>query len=206
MEIRLRKASFQTLMQRSYAQIAKVHSGEWAGRIITGCRIVSQSLIQLIPAFIGVVVQLAAAMFALHVILPQSTSVIAAALVLMALCAAALRNRLVYCHKEIVRNDAIDKVLIGLDFFDASINRIAAWVIGTRNMQKALLFALLQPNLKDAQNAGNFTDVLAYSEEAKTLPFGDVWEEYCNQCGAPVDGTWFATVKAYEEEVLVKRV
>ncbi|MBQ1216913.1 MAG: L-rhamnose isomerase, partial [Clostridia bacterium] len=72
--------------------------------------------------------------------------------------------------KEIVRNDATEKVLIGLDFFDASINRIAAWVIGTRNMQKALLFALLQPNLKDAQNAGNFTDVLAYSEEAKTLP------------------------------------
>ena len=106
MEIRLRKASFQTLMQRSYAQIAKVHSGEWAGRIITGCRIVSQSLIQLIPAFIGVVVQLAAAMFAMHVILPQSTPVIVIALILMALCAAALRNRLVYCHKEIVRHDS----------------------------------------------------------------------------------------------------
>ena len=108
--------------------------------------------------------------------------------------------------KEIVRNDATDKVLIGLDFFDASINRIAAWVIGTRNMQKALLFALLQPNLKDAQNAGNFTDVLAYSEEAKTLPFGDIWAEYCRRNGVPENHAWLKTVRDYEADVLAKRV
>ncbi|MBQ2273605.1 MAG: L-rhamnose isomerase [Clostridia bacterium] len=108
--------------------------------------------------------------------------------------------------KEIVRNDATDKVLIGLDFFDASINRIAAWVIGTRNMQKALLFALLQPNLKDAQNAGNFTDVLAYSEEAKTLPFGDIWAEYCRRNGVPENHAWLQVIRDYESDVLAKRV
>ena len=108
--------------------------------------------------------------------------------------------------KEIVRNDATDKVLIGPDFFDASINRIAAWVIGTRNMQKALLFALLQPNLKDAQNAGNFTDVLAYSEEAKTLPFGDIWAEYCRRNGVPENHAWLQVIRDYESDVLAKRV
>ena len=108
--------------------------------------------------------------------------------------------------KEIVRNDATDKVLIGLDFFDASINRIAAWVIGTRNMQKALLFALLQPNLKDAQNAGNFTDVLAYSEEAKTLPFGDIWAEYCRRNGVPENHAWLQVIRDYESDGLAKRV
>ena len=83
--------------------------------------------------------------------------------------------------KEIVRNDAMDKVLIGLDFFDASINRVAAWVIGTRNMQKALLYALLQPNkkLKELQDSGRFTELMMLQEELKTFPFGDIWEEYC---------------------------
>lgn len=79
--------------------------------------------------------------------------------------------------KEIVRNDALDKVLIGLDFFDASINRIAAWVIGARNAQKALL----QPNekLKGLQDKGAFTEKMVLMEEAKTLPFGDIWAHYC---------------------------
>ena len=107
--------------------------------------------------------------------------------------------------KEIVRNDAVDKVLIGLDFFDASINRIAAWVVGTRNMQKALLFALLQPGLKAAQDAGNFTDVLVLSEEAKTLPFGDVWTEYCIRSGVPAGREWLETVHDYEKTVLAAR-
>ncbi len=107
--------------------------------------------------------------------------------------------------KEIVRNDATEKVLIGLDFFDASINRLAAWTVGTRNMQKALLFALLQPNLKAAQEAGKFTDVLVYSEEAKTLPYGDVWAEYCRRSNVPAGAEWFDAVKEYEEKILSKR-
>ncbi len=108
--------------------------------------------------------------------------------------------------KEIVRNDATEKVLIGLDFFDASINRIAAWVVGTRNMQKALLFALLQPNLKQAQEEGNFTDILVRQEEAKTLPFGDVWAEYCRRNNVPEGVEWLKQVREYEENVLLKRV
>ena len=107
--------------------------------------------------------------------------------------------------KEIVRNNAIDNVLIGLDFFDASINRIAAWVVGTRNMQKALLFALLQPDLKSAQNEGNFTDVLVRSEEAKTLPFGDIWAEYCRRNNVPAGVEWLDQVREYENNVLLKR-
>lgn len=108
--------------------------------------------------------------------------------------------------KEIVRNDATEKVLIGLDFFDASINRLAAWTVGTRNMQKALLFALLQPNLKDAQEKADFTKVLVLSEEAKTLPFGEVWEEYCRREGVPAGAEWFDIVREYEKDVLLKRV
>lgn len=108
--------------------------------------------------------------------------------------------------KEIVRNDATEKVLIGLDFFDASINRLAAWTVGTRNMQKALLFALLQPDLKDAQEKADFTKVLVLSEEAKTLPFGEVWEEYCRREGVPAGAEWFDIVREYEKDVLLKRV
>lgn len=109
--------------------------------------------------------------------------------------------------KEIVRNNAEDKVLIGLDFFDASINRIAAWVIGTRNMQKALLYALLMPNarMKNLQDNGEFTELFMLSEETKTLPFGLVWEEYCKRNGVPAGEEWFEEVKKYESEVLSKR-
>jgi len=110
--------------------------------------------------------------------------------------------------KEIVRNDALDKVLIGLDFFDASINRIAAWVIGTRNAQKALLFALLQPNarLRALQDSGNFTEQMMVAEETKTLPFGDVWEEYCRRQNVPADDEeWFGEIMKYEKEVLSAR-
>ena len=109
--------------------------------------------------------------------------------------------------KEIVRNDAIDKVLIGLDFFDASINRIAAWVVGARNMQKALLYALLVPNakLKALQDNGEFTELLMAQEEIKTYPFSDVWNYYCETQGVLSNEAWFDEVKKYEEEVLVNR-
>ncbi|MBE6782512.1 MAG: L-rhamnose isomerase [Ruminococcaceae bacterium] len=109
--------------------------------------------------------------------------------------------------KEIIRNNAEEKVLIGLDFFDASINRVAAWVIGTRNMQKALLYALLLPNekMKALQDAGDFTQKLMLEEEMKTYPFGDVWEEYCRQSGVIADESWYDEIKKYEKDVLLKR-
>ena len=109
--------------------------------------------------------------------------------------------------KEIVRNDALDRVFIALDYFDASVNRIAAWTIGGRNMQKALLNALLQPSekLAEYQNAADYTKMLAVSEEFKTFPFGDVFEEYCRRTGAPVGMEWMDEVDEYEREVLSKR-
>jgi len=109
--------------------------------------------------------------------------------------------------KEIVRNNALDKILIGLDFFDASINRIAAWVIGSRSVQKGLLYALLMPHdkLKAAQNAGNHTEQLVIMEDIKTLPFGAVWAEYCRKQNVPLDGQWMEAVREYEQNVLLKR-
>ena len=108
--------------------------------------------------------------------------------------------------KEIVRGGA-DRVLLALDFFDASINRISAWVVGMRNMQKALLNALLLPNGKMAelQNERKFTELMMLSEEMKTYPLGDVWDYFCEQNGAPVKEAWFEEVKRYEADVLVKR-
>jgi L-rhamnose isomerase len=108
---------------------------------------------------------------------------------------------------EIVRNDALERVIIGLDFFDASINRVAAWTIGTRNMIKALLYAMLVPNeyLKQLQEEGNFTERLALMEEFKTYPFGAIWDYYCENMGVPVREVWLDEVKAYEEDVLLKR-
>ena len=109
--------------------------------------------------------------------------------------------------KEIVRCDALDRVLIALDYFDASINRVAAWVIGTRNMQRALLYALLQPSkkLRDMQENGDFTSVLALSEELKGYPFADVWDEFCARCGVPQREAWLEDVRRYEKDVLSKR-
>lgn len=109
--------------------------------------------------------------------------------------------------KEIVRCDAFDRVYMALDYFDASINRIAAWTVGLRSWQKALLMAMLTPNaqLKELQDKGNYTELMVRSEEVKTLPFGDIWNYYCECCGAPVDGEWFAQVQAYEKDVLSKR-
>ena len=109
--------------------------------------------------------------------------------------------------KEIVRNDALDRVFIALDYFDASVNRIAAWTVGARNMQKALLNALLQPSemLANYQDEANYTKMLAVSEEMKTMPFGDVFDEYCRRVGAPVGMEWIESVDKYEREVLSKR-
>ena len=108
--------------------------------------------------------------------------------------------------KEIVRNDATDKVMIGLDYFDASINRISAWVVGARNMQKALLYALLQPNekLRALQDAANFTEQMVVQEECKMLPYGDVWAEYLKKYNFAGDD-WFKKVVEYENKVLKER-
>ena len=109
--------------------------------------------------------------------------------------------------KEIVRNDAIDRVLLALDFFDASINRISAWVNGMRNLQKALLYALLTPNarLKELQNESNFTELMTMQEELKVYPFRDVWNYFCEANGVPEREDWFKEVKRYEDEVLSRR-
>jgi len=108
---------------------------------------------------------------------------------------------------EIIRCDALDKVLIGLDFFDASINRIAAWVVGVRNMQKALLIALLTPweQLRSLQNSGEFTQLMVMQEALKTYPFGAVWEEFCTRNSIPTDDNWLPLVFDYEKDVLSKR-
>lgn len=108
---------------------------------------------------------------------------------------------------EIVRSDALDKVLIGLDYFDASINRVAAWVIGVRNMQKALLCALLMPHdaLKKLQEAQRFTELMALQEALKTMPWGAVWEEFCAREQVPADEKWLDGVLAYERDVLLGR-
>lgn len=118
-----------------------------------------------------------------------------------------LDDELIELAKEIVRNDALDNVLIGLDFFDASINRIAAWTIGTRNMIKALLYALLLPHdtLKAMQDAQDYTSRLAVFEEFKTYPFGILWDAYCEKMGVPIQEQWMKSVNDYEQEVLRKR-
>lgn len=111
--------------------------------------------------------------------------------------------------KEIVRCGGLSgTVKIALDYFDASINRVAAYVVGLRNTQKALLHALLMPDgaLGALQDAGDFTALLVRQEEMKTLPFGEVWDEYCRREGVPVDGAWLERVKAYERDVLSKRI
>ncbi len=110
--------------------------------------------------------------------------------------------------KEIVRNDALNRVYIAMDYFDASINRISAWTVGMRSMQKALLNALLTPNaqLKELQDTNRLTELMVRQDEMKTMPFGDVWQAYCESCGVPGDRVWFDEIVKYEEEVLSKRV
>ena len=108
--------------------------------------------------------------------------------------------------KEIVRCGGLNgRVHMALDYFDASINRIAAWVTGFRNVQKALLNALLTPDMTGEQNAGDFTSLLVQQEELKTLPFGEVWAEYCRRCDVPEDGAWLPMVRNYEKKFLEAR-
>ena len=106
--------------------------------------------------------------------------------------------------QELVRGHFLDRVHIGLDYFDASINRVAAWTIGTRNMLKALLKALLEPadTLRQLESTGDYTSRLALLEEIKTLPFGAVWDRYCEISNVPVGRAWLREIKSYEQQVL----
>ncbi|HZQ48192.1 MAG TPA: L-rhamnose isomerase [Verrucomicrobiae bacterium] len=118
-----------------------------------------------------------------------------------------LTDELQAIAQELVRGQYLDRVHIGLDYFDASINRVAAWVIGTRNMLKALLLALLEPAhlLRKYEAEGDYTSRLVLLEEIKSLPFGAVWDFYCLKAGVPVGETWLTEVKLYEKDVLSKR-
>jgi L-rhamnose isomerase len=109
--------------------------------------------------------------------------------------------------EELVRGDFLGRTHIGLDYFDASINRIAAWTIGTRNAIKALLIALLEPTraLRELEMAGDFTGRLALLEELKALPFGAVWDEYCRRNNVPVGTAWLEVVRSYEKTELARR-
>lgn len=109
--------------------------------------------------------------------------------------------------RELVRNDLLGKTHIGLDFFDATINRVAAWVIGTRNAQKAVLKAMLEPlqELKEIELTGDYTTRLALTEELKDFPFADVWNYFCEINGVPVGLDWLEVVKSYEKDVLSLR-
>jgi len=118
-----------------------------------------------------------------------------------------LNDDLVAVAQEIKRCNAFDRVYYALDFFDASINRITAWVTGTRAALKSILFALLEPTglIQDAENNFNYGDRLALMEEFKSLPFGAVWDKYCLDMNVPVGSEWLKEVKEYEEKVLSKR-
>jgi L-rhamnose isomerase len=109
--------------------------------------------------------------------------------------------------EELVRGDYLSRVHLGLDFFDASINRIAAWTIGVRATLKALLLALLEPiaKLRDVENSGDYTSRLAMLEELKSLPFGAIWDYYCLRNNVPVGMAWLDEVKRYEHDVLSTR-
>ncbi|OVE74176.1 L-rhamnose isomerase [bacterium B17] len=118
-----------------------------------------------------------------------------------------LSDELQAIAQELVRGGYLGRTHIGLDFFDASINRVAAWTIGTRNMIKALLLAMLEPTakLQKVELEGDNTSRLAIMEDIKSMPFGAVWDHYCENKGVPVDGKWLLEVKKYEEDVLSQR-
>ena len=118
-----------------------------------------------------------------------------------------LTDELQAIAQEIVRGEYLHRTHIGLDFFDASINRVAAWVIGARNMLKALLLALLEPTqlITQAEADGDLTRRLALTEELKTMPFGAVWDYYCVQSGVPERCAWIEQIKKYEQDVLISR-
>ena len=107
---------------------------------------------------------------------------------------------------EIVRCGGLDgRVHIALDYFDASINRISAWAVGFRSVQKALLSALVTPDFTELQNKNDWTKLMVAKEEMKTMPFGEIWAQYCRVCGVLADGEWFEAVREYENNVLCKR-
>ena len=118
-----------------------------------------------------------------------------------------LDDALMAIAQELVRGDYLGRTHIGLDYFDASINRIAAWTIGARNMLRALCIAMLDPidKLKKLELAGDYTSRLALMEETKSMPFAAVWDYYCLKHNAPVGEAWLAEVKQYEKQVLSKR-
>lgn len=118
-----------------------------------------------------------------------------------------LENELIEIASEIIRNKFENRVHIGLDFFDASINRLAAWIIGTRNMQKALMYALLEPvpTMKEFENQGDFTSRLAMMEEQKSMPWQAVWDYYCLKQNVPTGYDWLKDVKEYEKNILLNR-
>ena len=120
----------------------------------------------------------------------------------------ALDDELQEIANEVIRNGLADRIHIGLDFFDASINRVAAWVIGMRNMQKALLRALLEPTavMKKLELDGDYTARLAYLEEMKAMPWQAVWDEFCERQGVPTGLAWLNEVRGYETKILAERV
>jgi L-rhamnose isomerase len=109
--------------------------------------------------------------------------------------------------EEIVRGEYLPRIRIGLDYFDASINRVAAWVIGTRALLKALLLALLDPlaELRRLENAADYTARLALLEEMKAMPFAAVWDFHCLRQGVPVGSAWLNEIRTYEKEILARR-
>lgn len=109
--------------------------------------------------------------------------------------------------EEIVRGNYLNRTFIGLDYFDASINRVAAWVVGARNVLKALLIALLEPTakLRELETAGDFTSRLGLLEELKSLPFGAVWDEHCRRKSVPIGAAWLPEAQAYERNFLLHR-
>ena len=120
---------------------------------------------------------------------------------------AILSDELREIAKELVRGEYLGRVHIGLDFFDASINRVAAWVIGARAVQKALLLALLEPaqQLRRLERSGDFTGRLALLERLRMLPYGAVWDRFCDISGAAPEAAWLQEVRAYESKVLSQR-
>ena len=118
-----------------------------------------------------------------------------------------MNDQVVEIAEEIIRSNALENISIGLDYFDASINRIAAWVIGARSTLKSILYALLQPTeiLQNYEERGQLFQRLALLEELKTLPFGAVWDYYCYKHNVPVGKDWIKNVEEYELTILSKR-
>ena len=115
-------------------------------------------------------------------------------------------DELMAIAREVVANGYLGKVHLGLDYFDASINRVAAWVIGTRALRRALLWALLEPPaIRDAERVGDLTARLAWQEEMKALPFAAVWEQFCASQGVPADARWLDVVRRHERKVFNDR-